>query len=38
MDAAALRKDIDVFMDSDAKGLVLFRYGLGEFPDVNDLN
>ena len=38
MDAGAMRKDIDVFMDSDAKGLVLFRYGLGEFPDVNDLN
>ena len=37
MDAAALRKDIDIFMDSKAKGLVLFRYGLGTFPDVNDL-
>ena len=38
MDAAALRKDIDIFMDSQANGLVLFRYGLGTFPDVNDLN
>lgn len=37
MDAAALRKDIDIFMDSKADGLVLFRYGLGTFPDVNDL-
>jgi len=38
MDATALRKDIDIFMDSQARGLVLFRYGLGTFPDVNDLN
>ena len=37
MDAASLRKDIDIFMDSQANGLVLFRYGLGTFPDVNDL-
>ncbi len=37
MDADALRRDIDVFMDSQADGLVLFRYGLGTFPDVNDL-
>ena len=38
MDAAGIRKDIDIFLDSKAKGLVLFRYGLGTFPDVNDLN
>ena len=37
MTAEALRKDIDVFMDSKADGLVLFRCGLGTFPDVNDL-
>lgn len=37
MDAESLRRDIDVFMDSQADGLVLFRYGLGTFPDVNDL-
>lgn len=37
MDAASLRKDIDIFMDSEADGLVLFRYGLGTFPDVTDL-
>lgn len=37
MDAESLRKDIDVFMDSKAKGLVLFRCGLGSFPDVTDL-
>ena len=38
MSAEALRKDIDVFMDSRAKGLVLFRYGLGTFADVTDIN
>lgn len=38
MSAEALRKDIDVFMDSRSKGLVLFRYGLGTFPDVTDIN
>ena len=37
MDAEAMRKDIDIFMDTQANGLVLFRYGLGTFPDVNDL-
>ena len=37
MDAASIRADVDIFLDSDAKGLVLFRYGLGTFPDVNDL-
>ncbi len=38
MDADALRKDIDLFLDTDAKGIVLFRYGLGTFPDVNDID
>ena len=37
MDAAAIRKDIDLFMDTRGKGIVLFRYGLGTFPDVNDI-
>ena len=37
MDAESMRRDIDIFMDSKADGLVLFRYGLGTFPDVNDL-
>lgn len=37
MDAESLRRDIDIFMDTQADGLVLFRYGLGTFPDVNDL-
>ena len=38
MDAEAMRKDIDIFLDTKAKGIVLFRYGLGTFPDVNDLD
>ncbi|MBO6168349.1 MAG: hypothetical protein J6O51_00080 [Bacteroidales bacterium] len=38
MDADALRKDINIFMDTRGTGIVLFRYGLGTFPDVNDLN
>ena len=38
MTAQALRKDIDIFMDTRSDGLVLFRCGLGTFPDVNDLN
>ena len=37
MDAEHIRKDIDIFMDTRGKGIVLFRYGLGTFPDVNDL-
>ena len=27
----------EVFLDTNCSGLVLFRYALGEFPDVNDL-
>lgn len=27
--------DINVFKDTKAKGIVLFRYGYGDFPDVN---
>lgn len=38
MDADAIRKDIDLFMDTRGTGIVLFRYGLGTFPDVNDIN
>ncbi|MBO4264150.1 MAG: lamin tail domain-containing protein [Bacteroidales bacterium] len=34
-----LRKDCEVFLTSRAKGVVLFRDGLGQpFPDVNDLD
>ena len=37
MSAEALRKDIDIMAQSKASGVVLFRYQLGTFPDVNDL-
>lgn len=36
MDAEGIMKDCEVFKGSGAKGLVLFRYGLGEFPDMNE--
>lgn len=32
-----IRADAEVFLDTNCSGLVLFRYALGEFPDVNDL-
>ena len=36
--AEAIRADADLFADeTDCSGLVLFRYALGKFPDVNDL-
>lgn len=38
MSADEIRKDIDLFMSTKGTGIVLFRYGLGTFPDVNDLN
>lgn len=38
MNAEDIRKDIDIFMDTHGAGIVLFRYGLGTFPDVNDIN
>ena len=37
MSAEAMRKDIDLMAATDASGIVLFRYQLGTFPDVNDL-
>ena len=37
MSAEALRRDIDIMAQSKASGVVLFRYQLGTFPDVNDL-
>ena len=37
MNAEEIRKDIDLFMDTRGDGIVLFRYGLGTFPDVNDI-
>ncbi len=36
MDAEGILKDCNVYKDTGAKGIVLFRYGLGEFPDVNN--
>ncbi len=32
-----IRADAEVFLQTDCTGLVLFRYGLGKFPDVNEL-
>lgn len=32
-----IRADAEVFLQTDCSGLVLFRYGLGKFPDVNEL-
>lgn len=37
MDAADILKDCKVYVGTKATGIVLFRYGLGTFPDVNDL-
>ena len=37
MSAEALRRDIDLMADTRSAGVVLFRYQLGTFPDVNDL-
>ncbi len=36
MDAAGILKDCNVYKDSKAAGIVLFRYGLGEFPDIKE--
>ena len=38
LSAEAIRADADLFAnETDCSGLVLFRYALGKFPDVNDL-
>lgn len=34
MDEEGILKDCNVYKDSRAKGIVLFRYGLGTFPDM----
>lgn len=34
MDAAGILKDCEVYKESKAKGIVLFRYALGTFPDM----
>ena len=35
--AEIIRDDAEVFLDTDCTGIVLFRYGLGSYPDL-DLN
>ena len=37
MSAEVLRRDIDLMAQTKASGVVLFRYQLGTFPDINDL-
>jgi hypothetical protein len=37
MDAESILKDCKVYVGTKATGIVLFRYGLGTFPDVKDL-
>ncbi|MBO4671341.1 MAG: hypothetical protein J5640_05830 [Bacteroidales bacterium] len=37
LSAEALRSDINLIASTNAAGLVLFRYQLGTFPDINDL-
>ena len=37
MTAEELRRDIELMAATKAEGLVLFRYQLGTFPDINDL-
>lgn len=37
LDAGTIRSDCDNFIWTGVSGVVLFRYALGTFPDVNDL-
>ena len=37
MTAEELRRDIDLMTETRAEGIVLFRYQLGTFPDINDI-
>lgn len=37
LSAEALRRDIDLMAETNSSGIVLFRYQLGTFPDINDL-
>lgn len=37
MTAEALRRDIDLMAETRSEGIVLFRYQLGTYPDINDL-
>ena len=36
MDAASVLEDCEVYKGTQAKGIVLFRYGIGEVPDLSD--
>ena len=36
MDAASILKDCEVYKGTQARGIVLFRYGLGEMPDLSE--
>ncbi len=36
MDAAGVLKDCEVYRGTQAKGIVLFRYGIGEVPDLSE--
>lgn len=36
MDAEGILKDCNVYKGTNVKGIVLFRYGLGEFPDIKE--
>ncbi len=38
MDEDGIMKDCEVYKDSRASGIVLFRYGLGTFPDMTRFN
>ena len=37
MSASKIRSDCELFVGTKAEGVVLFRYGLGEIPDLNEL-
>ena len=37
MSASKIRSDCELFVGTKAEGVVLFRYGLGEIPDLNGL-
>ena len=38
MTAEGIRRDIDLMAETKARGIVLFRYQLGTFPDVKDID
>ncbi|MBR6933182.1 MAG: hypothetical protein IKH49_07765 [Bacteroidales bacterium] len=38
MEAEKIRRDIDLMAETKARGIILFRYQLGTFPDVKDID